>query len=604
MIVEGASRAGSRDLARHILRTDTNEHVSVLEAVVPGETREEAVYNSLEHFQYVARLTNGTKGLYHANIDPRRDDAMREEDWIRAVDILEEQLGFTGQARVVVRHVKEGRAHCHVVWQRCDAEQRILISDSHNYRKHELAAVKMEREFGHAHVQNRSFAGRPRDPENSKHFSDQRPLRVSFNQAAWHKAQRSGLDPKHQRAEITNLFRHSDNGKAFRAALTSRGYQLAKGDKRPDTYFVVDRAGEMHRLHDQISARRKDGKKEYKKADIEARLKDLPPAQLPSVAAVTAQHAAWTRQTVPSREREKQMQDGSTRQAQQSGRKLQPSTLARTTLSPDDARLEQKRSARLRQYREMQDDLVRQKHQSGQKAQPSAPARAKISPDDARAEQERAARLKGIAGDIARQYRELVLNQERERKELAKTQAKRWKREERRRATRLYVASSPWGKLTGHYAKVLEANRLEIKTNRSRDETAQVNLAIEHGRKRQELEKDHAYLRAERKAIQDAARDHVYGKRAGASARQPEQAQKDGGSYDRFVSRPGQRPAWQKTRQADQNTASPTRSAGDETPREAESVSAAKAWRAAAERDRQDSWSRPAGRDRSRGRGR
>ena len=558
MIVEGTSRAGPRDLARHILRTDTNEHVSVLEAIVPGETREEAVYNSLEQFQYMARLTNGTKGLYHANIDPRRGDTMREADWIRAVDILEEQLGFAGQPRVVVRHVKEGRAHCHVVWQRCDAERRILISDSHNYRKHELAAVKMEREFGHAHVQNRSFAGRPRDPDNARHFSDQRPLRVSFNQAAWHKAQRSGLDPKQQRAEITTLFRHSDNGKSFRAALKSRGYQLAKGDKRPDTYFVVDRAGEMHRLHDQISARRKDGKKEYKKADIAARLKDLPPAQLPAVAAVKAQHAAWTRQAAPSRERENKMQDGSTRQTQKSGRKQQP----------------------------------------------SAPARAKIAPDDARMEQERSARLKGIAGEMARQYRELVLAQERARKDLAKTQAERWQREERRRATRLYVASSLWGKLTGHYTQALEANRLEIKTNRSRDETARVNLAIEHRRKRQELEKNHAHLRAERKAIQDAARDHVYGKRAGASARQPEQAQKDGERYGQFVSRPGQRPAGKKTQQADQNTASHVRPAGDESPREAEGISAVKAWQAAAERDRKDPWSRPAHRERSRGRGR
>jgi hypothetical protein len=504
----------------------------------------------------MSRLTSGTKGLYHANIDPRRGDAMSGADWIRAVDILEEQLGLTGQARVVVQHVKDGRAHCHVVWQRCDAERRVLISDSHNYRKHEIAAVKMEHEFGHAHVQNRAFAGRPRDPDNIKHFADARPLRVSFDQAAWHKAQRSGIHPKQQRAEITHLFRQSDSGKAFRAALKSRGYQLAKGDKRPDTYFVVDRAGEAHRLHDQISARRKDGKKEYKKADIDARLKDLPPAQLAAVAAVKAQRAMWRRPVAPPLEKEKQMQD----------------------------------------------DRVRQKQQSGRKPQPSTPSRATLSPDGARIEQEQSARLKGISSDIARQYRELVLAQERARKELIKKQAERWQREERRRATRLYVGSSLWGKLTGHYAKVREANRLEIKTNRSRDETALTNLAINQQRKRQELEKNHAHLRAERQAILDAARDRVYGQGQEPSVRRGQQAQKRSGPSDTFASRAGQRSGWHKSRQAEPNTTSHDSLAGDEAAREAEPLSAARAWREAAARDRNDPWSRTPERDHSGGR--
>jgi len=44
---------------------------------------------------------------------------------------------------------KAGRAHLHVVWSRIDAHMRV-ISDSHNYRRHELVAHTLDRAFHHA----------------------------------------------------------------------------------------------------------------------------------------------------------------------------------------------------------------------------------------------------------------------------------------------------------------------------------------------------------------------------------------------------------------------------------------------------------------------
>jgi hypothetical protein len=52
----------------------------------------------------------------------------------------------------VVVHEKEGREHCHIVWSRIDLDKMRTISDSHNYRTHEIVARDLEREFGHARV--------------------------------------------------------------------------------------------------------------------------------------------------------------------------------------------------------------------------------------------------------------------------------------------------------------------------------------------------------------------------------------------------------------------------------------------------------------------
>src|SRR5690242_160913 len=114
MIIKGHSRGSAAKLAKHLLRGDTNERVSILELHSPIADLSEA----LKDWQVLAGGTKGDKGLYHANIDPDARYEMTQEQWKRAVDVLEEELGLKGQPRAVVMHEKHGRAHIHVVWQR------------------------------------------------------------------------------------------------------------------------------------------------------------------------------------------------------------------------------------------------------------------------------------------------------------------------------------------------------------------------------------------------------------------------------------------------------------------------------------------------------
>lgn len=257
MIIKGGTRARGADLGAHLSRTDTNERVRLLELRgVAGVNLDQA----LREMEALGAGTRCKSPLYHANIDPRADERLTPEQWGRAVDALEAKLGFTGQPRALVQHVKEGREHVHVVWSRIDLERNRAIPDSHNYRKHEEVARALEREFGHERVQG---AHVERDGK-------ERPARTPSH-AEMQQAERSGLDPKAIKAEITALWRQTDSGKAFAGALAEAGYILARGDRRD--FIVIDQAGESHSL-----ARRIYG---AKAADIRARLSDIDQATLP-----------------------------------------------------------------------------------------------------------------------------------------------------------------------------------------------------------------------------------------------------------------------------------------------------------------------------------
>ena len=69
-----------------------------------------------------AQATRCQRALYHANIDPDRSVNMTPEQWKRSIDSLEEKLGLTDHPRAVVKHIKHGREHIHVVWNRIDLE--------------------------------------------------------------------------------------------------------------------------------------------------------------------------------------------------------------------------------------------------------------------------------------------------------------------------------------------------------------------------------------------------------------------------------------------------------------------------------------------------
>lgn len=273
MIIEGNKvnpckwSGQSKNLAAHLRRTDTNEKAEVLEMRGFASNTLEGAF---EEINLSALGTRATKAAYHAKINPQMGETLTEEQAAAAADKLEKALGFDGQARVIVEHVKNGRQHFHVVWDRIDLEHGKAIDTPVNYRTHERVAVELEQEFHLSPTPTRA------------HLREPGQARPEQNAEKWQYEQTERLGaktPREQAAEITALYARADNGAALQAALAENGYTLAKGDK-DGVFLVVDELGGFASL-----SRRVDG---AKAADIRAKLADLDRTGLPTLDEVRA----------------------------------------------------------------------------------------------------------------------------------------------------------------------------------------------------------------------------------------------------------------------------------------------------------------------------
>jgi hypothetical protein len=271
VVIKGGSISGAARFAAHLQRTDTNEIRN--EVIEMRDVAAPDLRGALREMEAVASACpNCQKPLYQASINTQAHERMSDEQRMQAVDRLEKELGLTGQPRVVVVHEKnDGREHCHVVWSRIDLDKMRVISDSHNYRKHEIVARELEREFGHERVQGAHIErnGQPRPPRTPSHKEIQQGART-------------GVSPKQAREHLTALWQRADNGKAFAEALSQSGWILARGDRRD--FVAIDQKGGTHSL-----SRRIEG---ATAKDVRTRLADLTPEKLPSVAEARATQQA------------------------------------------------------------------------------------------------------------------------------------------------------------------------------------------------------------------------------------------------------------------------------------------------------------------------
>ena len=260
MIIKGGSRSHRRFFATHLLNGKDNERVRVVE--VRGFSKAD-VRSAFCDMEAVAKGTHCENFFYHADMNPREGERLTDEQWTRAADILERQLGFDGQPRVFIEHEKKGREHRHIVWQRIDPDTMTARPDSLTYRKHEAAAREIERECDLQPVA--SVLVKDRDTP--------RPQRRARDWEGFRGAQ-TGIKPEDVKAEVTALWKESRDGAEFRTALAEKGYLLCKGDRRD--YCIIDPAGNDHSL-----ARRIDG---AKAADIRQRMGEFDRDALPGVA--------------------------------------------------------------------------------------------------------------------------------------------------------------------------------------------------------------------------------------------------------------------------------------------------------------------------------
>jgi hypothetical protein len=222
IIITGRKRGGPRQLADYLTDKGENEKVHVRHI---GCFVARTVSDALAEMWAVADGCKAKDFLYHATINPKPGNKLSQKQWREAVDRLEKNLNLVGHQRVVVEHVKHGRTHYHVVWNRVNPQTGRVKKLSFDRRTLRATALQIGTLFNLTPTSNK----------------DQ-----SYKRGHIERGKRTGIDPKIVKAEVTALWNKSKSGKEFAAALAKRGYILARGDK--GKFVLIDRAGSTHGL--------------------------------------------------------------------------------------------------------------------------------------------------------------------------------------------------------------------------------------------------------------------------------------------------------------------------------------------------------------------
>ncbi|MCU7829163.1 MAG: relaxase/mobilization nuclease domain-containing protein [Candidatus Thiodiazotropha sp. (ex Myrtea sp. 'scaly one' KF741663)] len=253
MILKGSQRSGGRKLADHLLRADENEHVELYE--LRGFMSDD-LHSAFNETHAVSKGTRASQPFFSLSLSPPPAELVPIETFEAAVEQIERKLGLNDQPRAIVFHEKEGRRHAHVVWSRIDTGQMKAINLPHYKLKLRDVSRNLYLEHGW------------KMPPGLMDRRNRNPL--NFSREEWQQSRRAGLHPKEIKRAFQECWANSDNRKAFAQALLSKGFVLARGDRRG--YVALDYRGEVYAVAKYAGV---------KTRDVRKRLGD--PKELPSI---------------------------------------------------------------------------------------------------------------------------------------------------------------------------------------------------------------------------------------------------------------------------------------------------------------------------------
>ncbi len=253
MILKGNQRAGGMQLARHLLNTNDNDHVSVhdLRGFVASD-----LDGAFKEAFAVSRGTRCKQFLFSLSLSPPETESVPVATFEKAIAEIENRMGLEDQPRAIVFHEKEGRRHAHCVWSRINVESMTAINLPH-YK------LKLRDVSRMLYLENDW-----KMPAGLANSDERNPL--NFSRAEWQQAKRIDKSPQAIKTVFQDCWAMSDGLKAFRNALEARGYYLARGDRRG--FVALDWRGEVYSLSKWVGVRAKE---------VTARFGD--PSSLPSV---------------------------------------------------------------------------------------------------------------------------------------------------------------------------------------------------------------------------------------------------------------------------------------------------------------------------------
>ncbi|MDE1902169.1 MAG: relaxase/mobilization nuclease domain-containing protein [Alphaproteobacteria bacterium] len=147
MIIKSHIRGGFRSAADYLKEQGQNEKTRLVEMSDPH------VQNLDEAFRAMWAVSDGTKvkkPLHHVSINPMKDERLTDAQVRRICERLEERYGYASgeHQRVIVEHVKEGRQHFHVMWNRVSLTTGKPHYPYMHKKQSKIVAREMEKELG------------------------------------------------------------------------------------------------------------------------------------------------------------------------------------------------------------------------------------------------------------------------------------------------------------------------------------------------------------------------------------------------------------------------------------------------------------------------
>jgi hypothetical protein len=147
MIIKSVIRGGYRSAAEYMKEQGKNEKTRLVELSDPSaNTLDDAFHN----MWVVAANTKCTKPLHHISINPALGERLTDAQLMKIAEHCEKIYGYQmfQHQRVIVEHIKEGRQHFHVIWNRVGLVTGRPVWPGLHWKKSKQICREMEKELG------------------------------------------------------------------------------------------------------------------------------------------------------------------------------------------------------------------------------------------------------------------------------------------------------------------------------------------------------------------------------------------------------------------------------------------------------------------------
>ncbi|MDE1902134.1 MAG: relaxase/mobilization nuclease domain-containing protein [Alphaproteobacteria bacterium] len=147
MIIKSVIRGGYRSAAAYMKDQGKNEKTRLVELSDPSAHN---LDDAFQNMWGVAYKTKCTKPLHHISINPMKGERVTDKQVLAIVERCEEKYGYKmfHHQRVIVEHVKDGRQHFHVIWNRVSLYSGRPVWPGKHWNKSKEVCREMEKELG------------------------------------------------------------------------------------------------------------------------------------------------------------------------------------------------------------------------------------------------------------------------------------------------------------------------------------------------------------------------------------------------------------------------------------------------------------------------